>query len=387
MSTRPRLFIALIATLALVGLAAVCPADGDSRGPAFLSILGKWHLLALHLPAALLFVLPALELLHPEPTASRPVCTLADIAAAGTWIATALGILHGHYNGFSGTEVDAHSRLGIVATAEVGVAWALIGLGRRARITAQCIAALGVALAAHIGGEMVHGEKFLTEPSKPEKKEAVNAPLPRNWSLIPSAMAATPEATANTFAPNAQVAKTADLLTKQMGVTAVPRSVESDAGLLIATHAVAGQFGDAQLAKLAESGRDIAELDLSRTRLTDAAAGSIGRFSKLEALALGDTKVGDAVARTAAQLPHLRRLVLRGTVVTDIGLAALGKAPALESLYIGQTKCSPAAIEALRKARPGLKIVGEVALADIAVPTPPTKEEMMKTAEAARKKK
>jgi hypothetical protein len=101
---------------------------------------------------------------------------------------------------------------------------------------------------------------------------------------------------------------------------------------------------------------------------------------------LGDTKVGDAVAVAAARLPHLRRVVLRGTLLTDAGLAALGKAPALETLYVAQTKCTPGAIEALRKSRPGLRIVGEVSVKSVTVPAPPTKEEMMKATEAARKK-
>jgi hypothetical protein len=386
MTTRTRLILALAASLALVALAWLCPSDGASRGPAVLSVLGKWHLLALHLPAALLIVLPVVELAHPEASPSRPVRILADLAAAGTWAATALGILHGHYNGFSGTEVDRHLQLGVVAAALAGLAWALMGLGRRARIALQCLAALGVILAAHLGGEMVHGENFLTEPSKPDAEEARETTSYRGFSLIPTAMAATPKAEGAEFAPNAEVAKVAESLVRQMGVTALPRAVESDAGLLVATHAIAGQFGDTQFAKLSEQGRHIAELDLSRARLTDAAAASLARFTHLEALVLGDTKVGDAVAVAAARLPHLRRVVLRGTLLTDAGLAALGKAPALETLYVAQTKCTPGAIEALRKSRPGLRIVGEVSVKSVTVPAPPTKEEMMKATEAARKK-
>lgn len=166
MSTRQRLLAALGATLLLVALGWACPPDGVSRGPAVLSMLGKWHLLALHLPAALLLVLPAVELMNPSDEASRPVRHLADIAAAGTWLATALGILHGHFNGFEGTDVDQHLRLGVVAAALTGLSWALMGATRRTRLALQALALLGTILAAHIGGEMVHGEGFLTTPSK-----------------------------------------------------------------------------------------------------------------------------------------------------------------------------------------------------------------------------
>jgi hypothetical protein len=499
MTTRNRLFIALGATLVLVAMAQALPADGDSRGPAILSIFGKWHLLILHFPIALLFVLPALELWHPEAAPSRPVLLIANIAAGGTWLATALGILHGHFNGFSGTDVDDHSLLGIVATAEAGIAWALIGLGRRTRITLQCIAALGVAVAAHVGGEMVHDEGFLTEPSKPSVKETVTLDNFKGFSLVPSAHAATPDerrqayeqavrpileahCTAchdakkskgklrldsieaiekggsegaglvwgkstesrivqrstlprsdeesmppepkkmltpeqvavikgwidgkavvaaaalkvatkvkthpeQTFSANEKVGKQAEAIVNKLGVTANLRAVENDAGMIVTTHAIAAQFTDKQLSTLAESAGDIAEMDLSRTPITDASSGAIARFSKLEVLAVSETKVGDGFVKAAANLPHLRRLILRGTQVTDIGLMALIKTPELQAVYISQTSCTPVVIAALQKARPDLKIIGAIQLADIPVPPPPTKEEAMKKAAIAKEPK
>ena len=490
MKTRNRLLVALGAILVLVAMAQALPADGDSRGPAILSILGKWHILILHFPIALLFVLPALELWHPEATPSRPVLLIANIAAGGTWLATALGILHGHFNGFSGTDVDDHSLLGIVATVEAGIAWALIGLGRRTRITLQCIAALGVAVAAHVGGEMVHDEGFLTEPSTPTVKETVTVENFKGFSLIPSAQAATPDerrqvyeqavrpileahCTAchdakkskgklrldsieaiekggsegaglvwgkssdsrivqratlprsdedsmppdpkkmltpeqvavikgwidgkgvvaaapvkvstlvktypeQSFSANDKVATQADAVVKKLGVTANLRAVENDAGMIVTTHAIVAQFSDKQFSTLAESAADIAEMDLSRTRITEASSGTLARFNKLEVLAVSETKVGDGFVKAAASLPHLRRLILRGTQVTDMGLMALSKAPELQAVYVGQTACTAGGIAALQKSRPDLKIVGAIVLADIPVPAPPTKDELMK---------
>jgi len=385
MTTRTRLLVALGATLLLVALAAACPPDGAARGPALLSILGKWHLLALHVPAALLFVLPAIELLHPEAAPSRPVRLLADLTAGGTWAATALGILHGHFNGFEGTQVTDHLRLGVVAAALAALSWAAMGLARRTRLALQALAAAFTVAAAHIGGEMVHDEGFLTEPSQPTTPEKPEAGW-RGFQLVPSAQAAEPPAGGPVYGPNADVGKADEALTRELGVTAVPRAIESDAGLLVATHTVAARFGDAELAKLAARGRDIAELDLSRSAVTDGAAGVIARFGQLESLVLAETQVGDGVVRAAASLPHLRRLVLRGTRVTDLSLPSLAKAPALESVYVAQTRCTPAGLDALRKARPGLRVVGEVTLAEVPVPPPPTKEAMAKDAEARRAK-
>ena len=499
MSTRNRLLIALGATLVLFAMAQALPADGDSRGPALLSILGKWHLVTLHLPAALLFVVPAIEWLHAEEKPSRPVHLLTDIAAAGTWLATALGILHGHFNGFSGTDVDRHSQLGIIAAALASLSWAMIHFGRKLRIALQCLAAIGVVLAAHIGGEMVHDEGFLTEPSKPSVKEVTNLENMKGFSLIPSAHAATPDerrqayeqavrpileahctachdakkskgklrldsieaiekggsegaglvwgkstesrivqrstlprsdeesmppepkkmltaeqvavikgwidgkavsavaapkVTTTTkaypnqsFSKNDNVSEQADSLVKKLGVTANLRAVENDAGMIITTHAIVAQFGDKQLSTLAESAGDIAEMDLSRTRITDAGSTAIARFKKLEVLAVSETKVGDGFVKAAASLPHLRRLILRGTQVTDMGLMALSKSPELQVVYVAQTSCTAGGIAALQKARPDLKVIGAIQLVDIAVPPPPTKDEAMKKAAAAKEPK
>lgn len=488
--SRLRPWVALAAALALVALALALPPDGAERGPAALSVAGKWHLLALHIPAALLLLIPIAELVLREPRPSRALLLMGDFAAAGTWAAAVLGVLHAHHNGFEGQGIDNHLWLGVGCSALALASWWLMEAALLVRLPLQFAAALSVAAAGHVGGELVHGEGFLTKASgerpaaaaaaadlaklspeqlrlqvyetrvKPllarhctpchddkkqkgklrmdsiaalekggsegpalvwgksaESRIIRRTTLPREddesmppdpkpmltkeqvdvlraWidGVAPAAAPAEPGRHADepaparksaSFAPNAELRKVAARLAEKEGLTALPRALETDEGLVVAAHAAAGRFDDASLARLAADGAAVAELDLARTKVTDASAPLLARFPNLEVLVLNETQVGDAMAKAAGALPRLGRLALRSTALTDAGLAEAAKAPSLRSLFVGQTKVTPQGLAAVQSARASLRLVGEVALAEKAPPAPPTKEEMRARASAA----
>jgi hypothetical protein len=117
-------------------------------------------------------------------------------------------------------------------------------------------------------------------------------------------------------------------------------------------------IGDPAVAMIAASFPDLVELDLSsNTNLTGASMKSIASLSKLERLALvqtrfndlnfrrvsklqaleavdirGNMEAGDMTLTVLGSLPHLRALKHRSSVVTDEGLAALAKSGTLDSL-------------------------------------------------------
>ena len=155
------------ANLFLVVLALALPADGEMRGPALLSVLGNFHILALHIPAAVLLIVPLFEFFERHAQATATVRRLSVFSAAGTWGAVLCGILHAHFNGFAGDSIQLHLWGGIAASAFAGTASLLLAQGFRVRLLGQIIAIGVMGFAAHIGGELVHEEGF---PFKPNKK-------------------------------------------------------------------------------------------------------------------------------------------------------------------------------------------------------------------------
>ena len=154
------------ANLLLIALAFLLPPDGTERGPAILSILGNFHILALHIPAAVLLIVPLFEFFERHEQATATVRRLSVFSAAGTWGAVLCGILHAHYNGFAGDSIQLHLWGGIAASAFAGIASLALAQGFRLRLATQVVAILVMGFAAHIGGELVHEEGFPFKPNK-----------------------------------------------------------------------------------------------------------------------------------------------------------------------------------------------------------------------------
>jgi mono/diheme cytochrome c family protein len=159
------------ANLILVGLAFALPADGGERGPALLSILGNFHILALHVPAAVLLIVPLFEFFERHEAATATVRRLSVFSAAGTWGAVLCGIFHAHFNGFEGDDVQLHLWGGIAASAFAGVASLLLTQGFLVRVAGQVTAILVMSFAAHVGGELQHGDGFPFKPNRAVLKQ------------------------------------------------------------------------------------------------------------------------------------------------------------------------------------------------------------------------
>jgi len=108
------------------------------------------------------------------------------------------------------------------------------------------------------------------------------------------------------------------------------------------------EFGDAELALLGPLGDRLERLDVSGTSLTDGAAATLARFSKLKVLRAGYTGLGDAAVAALAGLTALESCSLHHTAVTDASVAVLGGLPALRSLHLAGTAVSA---EAMREGK------------------------------------
>lgn len=101
---------------------------------------------------------------------------------------------------------------------------------------------------------------------------------------------------------------------------------------------------------------NVAHLDLSRTRVTDAGVKKLVGASRLTHLDLHSTVITDRCVKALGELSELRSLNLHDTAVTDQALEQLAGLANLETLYVWKTKVTREGVAALERAKPGLRV-------------------------------
>lgn len=144
-------------------------------------------------------------------------------------------------------------------------------------------------------------------------------------------------------------------LEKELGVAILPLA-QNDPALTFNCVNVADKFGDAELAKFVPLSGRLAELNLSRSKVTDAGLASLAGMSNLKKLHLPNTAVSDAGIDALLGLSKLEYLNLFNTKITDAGLAKLEKLTNLKHLYVWQTGATKPAAEALHAKLPSIVI-------------------------------
>lgn len=147
--------------------------------------LGRFHILILHLPIGLLFGVMAMEILRFIPSfqsfvrGSLPMLWLALLGGIG---ATILGFILMQADQFSGGFVTAHlwTGLGVVALTAATLAMRILELPQPVYLSGLSSAVIMTMISGHYGGNMVHGETYLTEfaPGRSEPGKAEVAELP-----------------------------------------------------------------------------------------------------------------------------------------------------------------------------------------------------------------
>jgi len=134
------------------------------------------------------------------------------------------------------------------------------------------------------------------------------------------------------------------------------------------------KFFDADIEILASVFKDVVELDLSSTEITDAAASKLSQFTKLKKVKLNGTQVSDVILATLSELPELEVINVYGTQVSDEGLSNLTTHPKLHRIYVWNTKVTQKGAKSL-----------EVALSKRAEAEAKELEELLKNSTSAKK--
>lgn len=164
------------------------------EGPSLFALIGRLHIVVLHLPIAWLALVPLLEYIALR-RQSRNMATAAGLilllAAVSAVIAATLGFFLAAADGYAGALVKNHMWFGLT-TASAAVAALLLrefrkthALPKYAYETMLVVALAAVTVAGHLGGTLTQGEGYLTARLPKAVKIALNIdtgePIPLDY--------------------------------------------------------------------------------------------------------------------------------------------------------------------------------------------------------------
>ena len=174
------LALIVVFVLGLLMFPPVFTADeGAPKAPDGILFVGRFHPIVVHAPIGALMLLAVFELLclsrKNEEKFGAASLLILTVGAAGAVAGVLVGILLSREGGYEGANFALHQTIGIAAT--TGVLLALVlrisamgsrhgGLMDCYRVT-FCLSLAFISLGAHFGGNMTHGNKYLTEYAPP----------------------------------------------------------------------------------------------------------------------------------------------------------------------------------------------------------------------------
>lgn len=165
--------IGAASVVALAMLAVFCPPDGRERGD-WAQFLGALHPLAVHLPIALLLLVPVLETAGRRESRAHLRSAAGFVLALGSLsalVAPALGWLLGWSGGYDGDVLRQHMWGGIAVAAGSVLSWATKaavrprgnGASSRLYLVPLTITLFVLFGTGYRGGQLAHGPDHLTE--------------------------------------------------------------------------------------------------------------------------------------------------------------------------------------------------------------------------------
>ncbi len=149
--------------------------------------------------------------------------------------------------------------------------------------------------------------------------------------------------------PAVDIAAVSALRAKQVAVQPLAQGSNL---LMVDFTAPSANTTDAELALLAPLSGNIAQLNLGRSKITDAGLDAVAKLAALETLDVRATGVTDAGLGKLAGLKKLTSLNLTGTGITDAGLDKVAALAALEKIYLWNSKTTPEGVAKLKTALP-----------------------------------
>ena len=178
-SLRTRLgVLALAPILLLGGLLLLLPPDGVERAE-WAQFIGRFHLLVIHFPIALILLVPVLEIAGRTKrfgNLSASVDIILAFATLSAIVAASLGWCLARSGNYSGRLVTQHMWGGVFVAALCWLCWMLHGrvADRRSELSYACALVVVVGLVSwtgYRGGQLSQGENHLTEHMPEELRD------------------------------------------------------------------------------------------------------------------------------------------------------------------------------------------------------------------------
>ncbi|MES2475695.1 MAG: c-type cytochrome domain-containing protein [Verrucomicrobiota bacterium] len=202
------------------------------------------------------------------------------------------------------------------------------------------------------------------DPTKAVKDFEVPAPLleviksisPATASAGSSEEAATENPHGPTTAPDEALVKAVEVISKDYP-GALSFEAQGSDKLTFTAVSLRGNLDDAGFKKTAPVVSHFVTVDLSATKITDAAVAQLAEAKGLRLIRLAETGITDAAIDSLLSLTALESINLYGTQVTDAGVSKLSALPNLKRLYLWKTAVTPEAIKALQEKLPKCQII------------------------------
>ena len=177
--------LTLVPILILLLLVLLAPPDGNERAQ-LLQFFGRFHLLAVHLPIALLVLVPVMEVAGRSrhfPYLLASADFILAVATCGAIVAGALGWCLARSGSYSGSLVTQHMWGGVSVAIAAWLCWFLRARSSESRLDpVYAIALLAtvvlVSFTGYRGGQVSQGENHLTEHMPARLRTWLGLPAP-----------------------------------------------------------------------------------------------------------------------------------------------------------------------------------------------------------------
>jgi uncharacterized membrane protein len=185
--------LTLVPILILLLFVLLAPPDGNERAQV-LQFLGRFHLLAVHLPIALLVLVPVMELAGRSrhfPYLLPSADFILGAATCGAIVAGALGWCLARSSGYSGPLVTQHMWGGVCVAIAAWLCWLFRTRSSESGLnpvyaTALLATVVLVSFTGYLGGQISQGENHLTEHMPARLRTLLGLSAPETSETISS---------------------------------------------------------------------------------------------------------------------------------------------------------------------------------------------------------